>query len=98
MRASHSDSQMVILMHACHAARWKKPAPSQPGNSLMDAILTQYDFRQERLWVWIGMAISVAWIIGLNILVLFSMELFNRMLLHPLRSCSTLTCALLVFW
>ena len=49
----------------------------------MDALLTQYDFRQQRLWVWIGMAISVAWIIGLNVLVLFSMELFNRMLLHP---------------
>ena len=46
----------------------------------MDAILTQYDFRQDRFWVWIGMAIACAWIIGLNILILFSMEIFNRKL------------------
>ncbi|KAK9857560.1 hypothetical protein WJX84_006546, partial [Apatococcus fuscideae] len=58
-------------------ARWKKQAPSQPGSSLMEAILHENRFRHDRFWVWIGMAIAIGWIIGLNILILFSLEIFN---------------------
>ena len=45
----------------------------------MEAILHENRFRHDRFWVWIGMAIAIGWIIGLNILILFSLEIFNRM-------------------
>lgn len=51
----------------------------------MNAILTQYSFRHDRFWVWIGMCIAIAWVIGMNILVLFTMEIFNRA--FPLEAC-----------
>ncbi len=44
----------------------------------MEAILTQLSSRHDRFWVWIGMVIAIAWIVGLNILILLSMEYFNR--------------------
>ncbi|KAK9836509.1 hypothetical protein WJX74_001987 [Apatococcus lobatus] len=57
--------------------RWKKPAPSNPGKSLMVAVEDQFSFRHLRAWIWIGMAVAIAWIIGLNILIFFSLEILN---------------------
>jgi len=52
-----------------NAARWKKPNPADPATQLGRAVLDFYNFRHDRLWVWLAFAVTIAWILLLNFLL-----------------------------
>jgi hypothetical protein len=60
------------------AARWHKPYVFYPSETLAAAVARQMGFRIARVWVWVGVAVVCAWIVGLNILVIFAMALLKR--------------------
>jgi len=55
-----------------NAARWKKPNPADPATQLGTAVLDFYNFRHDRLWVWLAFAVTIAWILLLNLLLLLA--------------------------
>ena len=58
------------------AARWKKLNPTaNPAGPLGFAVMDFYDFRHDRLWVWAAFAVTIGWIIFLNILLLLAFSL-----------------------
>ncbi|KAA6418150.1 MAG: ATP-binding cassette transporter [Trebouxia sp. A1-2] len=53
-------------------SRWKKPNPADPATQLGRAVLDFYNFRHDRLWVWLAFAVTIAWILLLNLLLLLA--------------------------
>ena len=64
------------------AARWNKPNPSaNPAGRLGFAVSDFYDFRHQRFWVWVAFAVTIGWIVLLNILLLLAFSLLPGKLL-----------------
>lgn len=64
------------------AARWNKPNPTaNPAGRLGFAVLDFYDFRHQRFWVWVAFAVTISWIVLLNILLLLAFSLLPGKLL-----------------
>ena len=68
------------------AGRWAVPYKFDPSITLGQAVARTFVFRIERVWVWIGVAVVCGWIVGLNILIIFSMQFFPRVHPHDLNS------------
>lgn len=60
------------------AGRWKVPYEFDASITLQQAVARTFDFKTDRLWVWLGIAVNCGWIVGLNILTVFAMQLFPR--------------------
>ena len=67
-----------IVPVAMYAARWKKPNPSNPSQQLGTAVLDFYNFRHDRVWVWIAFAVTIGWILLLNLLLLVAFSYLPR--------------------
>lgn len=70
-------------MILCATGRWDKPNPnSNPPEQLGYAVLDFYNFRHERYWVWIAFAVTIGWIVILNILLLLAFSLLPGSYAH----------------
>eukprot|EP00884_Botryococcus_braunii_P014151 jgi/Botrbrau1/22737/Bobra.0132s0074.2 len=56
------------------AARWKEPNPSNPSETLGEAVMGQRNVRYERLWVWVGWAVAFGWIVLFNVLITLCLQ------------------------
>lgn len=54
------------------------PYQYEPSITLGQAVARNFDFHIRRVWVWAGVAVVCAWIVGLNILIIFAMQFFPR--------------------
>ena len=61
-----------------HAGRWAVPYEFNPSITLGQAVAATFDFKIKRVWVWIGIAVNCAWIVGLNVLTIFALKFFPR--------------------
>lgn len=61
--------QNALAINEFSAGRWQKPDPNPTGLQLGTAVLESYDFRHSRLWVWLCFAVVIAWILGLNVIL-----------------------------
>ena len=64
--------QNALAINEFSADRWKKPDPDHPSQQLGTSILQNYDFRHSRLWVWLSFAFAIAWIVLLNVILVFA--------------------------
>ncbi|BDA47821.1 probable pleiotropic drug resistance protein 1 [Coccomyxa sp. Obi] len=55
---------------------WAVPYVYDPSITLGRAVANNFDFRIRRVWVWVGVAVACAWIVGLNILTILAMQFF----------------------
>ncbi|KAL3156297.1 hypothetical protein ABBQ32_012567 [Trebouxia sp. C0010 RCD-2024] len=62
--------QNGLAINEFTGARWQKPNPSNPSQQLGTAVLDFYNFRHDRVWVWIAFAVTIGWILLLNLLLL----------------------------
>ena len=60
------------------ADRWNAPYQYDPSVTIGQATLAHYDFRQHRIWVWLAVAYTTAWIIGLNVCTVLALAYLPR--------------------
>jgi hypothetical protein len=60
------------------AARWKAPYIYNPSETLGQATTRALGMRDERLWVWVAMAVNVGWFLALNVLCTIAMAVLSR--------------------
>ena len=83
-----------MCIHKCArivfaAARWKKPNPVNPSETLMQGELEQFNFRHDRYWVWVAFAIGIGWFFLLNIIVMVALRVLNSELLSLSSAATT---------
>ncbi|EIE18194.1 putative pleiotropic drug resistance protein 3 [Coccomyxa subellipsoidea C-169] len=59
-------------------SRWAVPYQFNPSITIGQAVAQSLDFRIKRVWVWAGIAVVSAWIVGLNLLTILALKLFPR--------------------
>lgn len=88
---SLSCVQNAIVLNEFTADRWNAPYQYNTSMTIGQATLQRYGFRQHRIWVWLAIAITIVWLIGLNILCVYTLKWLDRALLACLlcenRSC-----------
>lgn len=62
-------------------ATWKKPNPYNPSETLGEAVMGQRDVRYQRLWVWVGWAVTFGWILLFNVSTIVFLKYLDRE--HP---------------
>lgn len=66
--------QNGLVLNEFTADRWNVPYAHNPNVTLGQATLAHYDFRQNRIWVWLSVAYTSAFIIGLNIITICALK------------------------
>lgn len=67
-------AQKAILINEFSGKHWQNkayPYPIYAGRTLGDGILAGYDMENEYWWVWLGIGVNLAYILLMNIIIIF---------------------------